>query len=236
MTQQLDFKVTDRFGREHTFTTYEGDFSSFVREGMKYSHHPLEVMYLLHDDPQFKHLPLGKLCSLVKKHGVGRQCGVGQGWNYSILGPAFKGPHLHDLEVNPGETIFNVAHHGGLSCMCCDGMVWEEPEIGGDGHIVDEYSKTRINRTRFSEVMSEQSNFSYLFDSYCTPALAPFCKECLKKANWAVGVHRTKRKPENRYSFRFERTDALIGLLGIYKSMLPPKVKKARRLSGGRLS
>jgi hypothetical protein len=143
-------------GREHVFTTYEGDFSSFVREGMKYSHHPLEVMHLLHDDSQFKHLTLGRLCSLVKKHGVGRQCGVGQGWNYSILGPAFKGPYLHDLEVNPGETILNVAYHGGLSCTCCDGMVWEEPEIGGDGDIVDEYSKTRINRTRFSEVMSEQ--------------------------------------------------------------------------------
>ena len=238
MTQRLDFTVTDKRGREHVCYTYEGDFSSFVRDGvnLKYSHHPLEVMYLLHDDPQFKHLSLEKLCSLVKKHGVGRQCRSGQGWNWSMLGPEFEGPYLHDLEVDPEQTILNVAHHGGLSCVCCEGMVWEEPELDGEGYIVDEYSKIHANRTRFSETMSNQIDFAYLFNHYCNPPLAPFCKECLKKANWAIGIHRARRKPEYRYSFYFSKTEALVGLLGIYKSMLPPKAKKVRRLSGGRSS
>ena len=235
MTQQLDFKVTDRRGREHIFTTYEGDFSPFKRDGfnLKYSHHPLEVMYMLHNDSQFKHLPLEKLCSLVKKHGVERTCGVGDGWNWSMFGPKFEGPYLHDLEVDPKETILNVAHHGGLSCVCCEGMVWEEPELDDEGNIVDEYSKIHANRTRFSETMSEQNIFIDLFRDYKKPRLAPFCKECLKKANLAVNVHNAKRKT---YSYRFTKTDALVGLLGIYKSMLPLKAKKVRRLSGGRSS
>ena len=76
--------------------------------------------------------------------------------------------------------------------------------------------------------------FIDLFRDHKKPRLAPFCKECLKKANWAVGIHKARRKPEYRYSFYFSNTEALVGLLGIYKSMLPPKAKTARRLSGGR--
>jgi hypothetical protein len=213
----LEFVIVDKFDREHEFWCYEGGFSSFIDTGKKYSHHPLEVIRLIYNDPQFNHLTLDEICSLVNKHGSHRACPTGTGWNYSTLGPIFKEPYLVDLQMNPEETIKNVAAHAGLSCLCCENMALEKPELDDEGRLVREYPDYRSNRTIFEENMSKQYEFFCLFSYTYRPVLAPFCKKCLCKARQKMNYNRNKRSPDIMNSWEFREVDALWGLIGVYK-------------------
>ncbi len=183
----------------------EGDTSNFINKTSctkQYTHHPIAIYQEIVGRREFRHIQPDDLYSLIKKHGVSRHIGTA---------------HDHYLyeKLNPRETIERVAIHGGISCVTCDGMVWES----GCYHEDHDFS------------------FRQMFQAY---ELTPFGISGLFKSTIPVICHRCNQIAKNIRHITYEGHDIynLSGLLAIYKKRLSEKfpVKDIREKKRARIT
>jgi hypothetical protein len=205
-TEQPAFSVTFTEGScVYEWETYEGVTLPFIDYGSRktYTHHPIAVIYELMDNKSFRHLTHENLCRLVLKHASYRS--RWGGFTYDLNSKM--GQVLMDMETNPTQTAINVAIAGGVSCLCCDNLVWEG--------MKDErfYAVERA----YKDVVSLQGKYVSLFNPYHPSKDLPvLCNDCLKIAE----KEKTNKAYEGLYEFK--ETNALVGLIGVLKS----KIKK----------
>jgi hypothetical protein len=205
-TEQPAFSVTfTERGCVYEWETYEGVVLPFIDYGCskKYTHHPIAVIYELMDNKSFRHLTHENLCRLVLKHASYRS--TWGGFTYELTSKM--GKALMDMETDPTQTAINVAIAGGVSCLCCDNLVWEG--------MKDE--RFYAVEQAYKDVVSLQGKYVSLFNP-CHPSkdLPVLCNDCLKIAE--------KEKTNKAYEglYQFNETNALVGLIGVLKS----KIKK----------
>ena len=204
--------TTPPFGVELTYnnrlyklSTYEGTVLPLVRSGgcnLKYSHHPVAIIYELQKSKLFRHLTHAQLCALVMDRLVVRS----PRWEPVYIETLFtvESDAVLNIEADPVATTEKVAMVGGVSCLFCDSMV-----IDGELYGYEKYK----------ELVAQQISYLQLTPLYRVPFLCPECFSIAQK-----GVHKLSQDP---YSIRLDTTNALFGLTAILEKL--SKTKKGTR-------
>jgi hypothetical protein len=175
---------------------YEGEHCSLIRDwsyNTKYTHHPIVAAQDLGADPSLRHLSPAELWSAVLAYGAVRQSAA-----YD---------HLARVAVAVPETRKNIVLRHGARCLCCDQWAWEP-------QAVNEYGWVSPNALgAFEALVSDQFDYIKIFDGYglfnTVPAL---CSDCTL-------VARTTKQPWRGYSWRYDDTNALRGVIALVEHL-----------------
>jgi len=208
----------------------EGQYESLIDYGNNiYTHHPIEVIRTIYDHPQFQHLTLSQIAKAVKFCSTYRQGTLDQDpWKE---GDRFRYNRFYHLQTSPSETIELVAAQLGFHCRCCTNMIWQgrsDKDIGN--HEGRPFWSGDYDYAEYKEMEKDEWIFSNLFrgGSFIYGLkLRPFCDSCLK-----IAERGTRRYFHQEVINKLGETNiALRGVLHLYKSFIPKRVKKDSQLN-----
>jgi hypothetical protein len=177
----------------------EGEHCPLIHVGgnnLKYTHHPIAAAQDMNEDLSFRHLSFEQLFNAVVKYGPTRS----NSWNRFC--------YVDRSVVPMPETKRAVATHLGAKCLCCENMAWEPPPPNSSG-----WGLTCKDLDAFDETISAQIEYVCAllprFQVGLHSKYPVLCSDCVALARTA--------KPHPGRSWRYERTNALRGVLAVFE-------------------